>query len=110
MALKTTVEKLKKLLLEISHDLEKSGRGNRAASQRVRTNTIQFAKVAKVYRKESIAEGRKGKKKTTTTRKKVAKKVTRKKTVAKKKAPARKKTAARKKTPARKKTAARRKR
>lgn len=65
MALKTTVEHMKKLLQEISHDLEKSGRGNKAASQRVRTRTIRFAKIAKDFRKESIVEGRKagGKKK-----------------------------------------------
>ncbi|MBS0628593.1 MAG: histone [Verrucomicrobia bacterium] len=60
MALKTTVEHLKKLLHEIAHDLEKSARGNKAASQRVRTRTIKFAKIAKEYRKESIAEGKKG--------------------------------------------------
>lgn len=111
MALKTTVEKLKGLLNEISHDLEKSARGNKAAAQRVRTNTIKFAKVAKEYRKESIAEGRKGGGKTTSKRKKT----TKKKAATKKKAPAKKKTAARKKpaakkTATRKKTTARRKR
>lgn len=101
MALKSTVEKMKRMLLEISHDLEKAGRGNKAAAQRVRTTTIQFAKIAKDYRKESISEGRKGGKKKKATKKKAA---TRKK-VAKKKAPARKKPAAKKK-----KTAARKKR
>ncbi len=51
---------MKKLLHEIAHDLEKSFKGNKAAAQRVRTRTIKFAKIAKEYRKESIAEGRKG--------------------------------------------------
>ena len=89
MALKPTVEHLKKFLLEISHDLEKAGRGNKAAAQRVRTNTIKFGKAAKQYRKESIGEGRKGGKK----------KATKRKTTAKKKAAPKKKAA--KKTTAR---------
>lgn len=106
MALKKTVEQMKKLLLEISHDLEKSDRGNRAASQRVRTNTIKFGKVSKEYRKESVAEGSKGTKKKATKRKTTAKKTAKRKVVAKKKAPAKKKTVARKKTTARRKTTA----
>lgn len=106
MALKTTVEHLKKVLLDISHDLEKAGRGNKAASQRVRTNTIKFAKIAKEYRKESIAEGKKGgkkakaaTKKAPATRKATKKKVSRK--AAPKRKPARK--AVRRKTTARRK-------
>jgi hypothetical protein len=87
MALKTTVEHLKKLLLEISHDLEKAGRGNKAAAQRVRTHTIKFAKVAKQYRKESISEGRKGGKKKTTKTKTVTRKKTAKKKSTVRKAP-----------------------
>ncbi|NGX27240.1 MAG: Histone H1-like protein HC1 [Chlamydiae bacterium] len=96
MALKTIVEHMKKLLLVISHDLEKAGRGNKAAAQRVRTNTIKFAKTAKQYRKESISGGRKGAKKKKTTKRKVAKKkkTTRKKTTRK---VTRKKTTARRK-------------
>lgn len=88
MVLKTTIEHMKKLLLEISHDLEKAQRGNRAAAQRVRTNTIKFAKTAKQYRKESIAEGRKGKKTTKRTsgkKKKAAKKTGRKKKTSRRK-------------------------
>ena len=76
MALKTTVEAMKHLLHEISHDLEKSGRGNKAASQRVRTRTIKFAKVAKTFRKESIAEGNKGAKKKPAAKKKTPAKKT----------------------------------
>lgn len=84
MALKTTVEHMKKLLHEISHDLEKSGRGNKAASQRVRTRTIKFAKVAKDFRKESIAEGRKGGAKKKPAAAKKAKAAPKKKAAAKK--------------------------
>ena len=40
MALKSTIEHLRKLLHEISYDLEKGGSGNKAASQRVRTNLL----------------------------------------------------------------------
>lgn len=105
MALKKTVEDLKMYLHEISYDLEKAGRGNKAAAQRVRTNTIKFAKLAKQYRKESISEGSKKAKKSTR-KKTVAKKKTVKKAAAKK--TTRKKTVARKKTTTRKKAAARR--
>ena len=45
---------MKGLLAEITHDLEKADRGNKAASQRVRTGTIKLEKVAKLYRKESV--------------------------------------------------------
>ncbi len=50
---------MKKLLVDIQHDLEKAGKGNRAAAQRIRINSIRFAKTAKIYRKESIAEAKK---------------------------------------------------
>lgn len=59
MALKETVNTLKNLLTHIHGDLEKSLRGNRTASQRVRTQSIKFAKIAKIYRKESVAEAKK---------------------------------------------------
>lgn len=42
------------LLNEVTTDLEKSSKGNKAASQRVRTGTVKLEKVAKLYRKESI--------------------------------------------------------
>ncbi len=60
MALMNTVKDMKDLLCCISGDLEKAGNGNKAASQRVRTCTIKFEKMAKRYRKESIAGERKG--------------------------------------------------
>jgi hypothetical protein len=62
MALKSTVAEMKRLMHEIMHDLEKTEKGNRAAAQRARTCSIALAKVAKHFRKESIAEHRKGKK------------------------------------------------
>ena len=60
MALKDTTNKIKNLLSEITSDLEKAERGNKAAAQRVRTGTICLEKTAKLYRKESIAVEKKG--------------------------------------------------
>jgi hypothetical protein len=60
MALKETVNTMRKLLGEICKDLDKSGNGNKAASQRVRVNTIRLEKAAKQYRKESVASEKKG--------------------------------------------------
>jgi hypothetical protein len=59
MALKDTVKQMKGLLEMITFDLDKAAAGNKAASQRVRTGTIRLEKLAKAYRKESIA-GEKG--------------------------------------------------
>lgn len=55
MALKETIQTLKKQIEDLQHDLEKASTGVKAASQRVRIGTIRLAKVAKTYRKESIA-------------------------------------------------------
>lgn len=63
MALNRTVHTLKKLLTELQHNLMRAERGNKAASQRVRTGTIKLAKISKLYRKESVAAfKKKGKK------------------------------------------------
>ena len=59
MGLKETIKSMHSTLEQISKDLKKSERGNKAASQRVRTGSIKLAKVAKKYRKESVAEERK---------------------------------------------------
>jgi hypothetical protein len=92
MALKDTVKKMHALLEELSKDLSKAAeKGNKAASQRVRTNTIKFAKLSKQYRKESITSER-GSKKT----KRAAKKKSVKKKVSTKRAPTRKKKVAKK--------------
>ncbi|MBI5346505.1 MAG: hypothetical protein HZB76_05125 [Chlamydiae bacterium] len=56
MALKDTINIMQTILEKLSKDLQKSLKGNKAASQRVRTGTINLAKIAKVYRKESIKQ------------------------------------------------------
>ena len=67
MALKETYKHMRDLLGHITHDLEKSEGGNKAASQRVRTGTVKLEKLAKLYRKESIKgeKATKGQRKTT---------------------------------------------
>ena len=62
MALKETVVQVRELLSEMSCDLEKAIRGNKMAAQRVRTASVAFTKVAKVFRKESIAAEKGGRK------------------------------------------------
>ncbi|MBS0603404.1 MAG: histone [Verrucomicrobia bacterium] len=82
MALKDTINQVRQLLIELSHDLEKAAEGNRAAAQRVRTGSIKFAKVSKLFRKESVdAEKgtKKGKKTGKAPKKAVAKAVRKKK-------------------------------
>lgn len=54
MAFKDTIKHLRDLLAQVTHDLEKADKGNKAASQRVRTGTVKMEKIAKLYRKESI--------------------------------------------------------
>ena len=102
MALKDTIKKMHASLEGMVKDLGKGERGNKTAAQRVRTESVKFAKLAKQYRKESVKSEKSPKAKKKTTRKKTtSKKVARKKPVAKKKAPVRK---------TKKKTAAKRKR
>ena len=60
MALKETINHMNKMLEELTCDLSKAMKGNKAASQRVRTCSIQFGKWSKLYRKESIAAERGG--------------------------------------------------
>lgn len=52
--LESIVKYMQNLLSGITVDLDKSTKGNKAASQRVRTGTVKLEKVAKLYRKESI--------------------------------------------------------
>ncbi|MBS0621105.1 MAG: hypothetical protein JSS61_06575 [Verrucomicrobia bacterium] len=59
MGLKDTISLMRQQLKELSEDLEKSCRGYKAAAVRVRTGTVRFAKLAKIYRKESVAEEKK---------------------------------------------------
>ncbi len=102
MALKNTITQLKGLLANVTHDLEKSDRGNKAASQRVRTGTIKLEKVAKIFRKESVQHDKstKGRKKAAPKAKAKAKAAPKAK--AKAKAAPKKKAAAKKKAPAKK--------
>ncbi len=81
MGLKETMNNMRKLLAEINVDLEKAANGNKAASQRVRVHTIDLEKIAKLYRKESVASERKstGKAKSGSVKKVSAKKVAKKK-------------------------------
>lgn len=60
MALKDSMDRMNQLLCEIMKDLEKVAGGNRAAAQRARTHSIRFEKVAKLFRKESIAAEKTG--------------------------------------------------
>ncbi len=76
MSLKDTVESMKNLLAEIGADLPKAEGGNKAASQRVRVNTIELEKVAKAYRKESIAAEKKAEKAKSAPKKVAPKKAT----------------------------------
>lgn len=61
MALKDTIKTMHTLLDGIKRDLGKAAeKGNKAASQRVRTGTIKLEKVAKVFRKESVSAEKSG--------------------------------------------------
>ncbi len=88
MALQDIMKEMDRLIQAVTKDLEKAGRYNKAASQRVRTNTIRLEKVAKKYRKESIKEEKSEgfKKKKATSRKPTKKRVVVKKKMIKKKA------------------------
>ena len=55
MALNETMNQLNHLLINLTKDLTKAYRGNKAAAQRVRTGTIQLEKIAKKFRSESVA-------------------------------------------------------
>jgi hypothetical protein len=58
MALNETIETMKKIIAEILRELEDAERGNKAAALRVRKATLNFGKIAKVYRKESVEAGK----------------------------------------------------
>lgn len=60
MGLRDTTNKMKDLLEEICIDISKAENGNKAAAQRVRVHSIDLEKIAKLYRKESVAAEKKG--------------------------------------------------
>ncbi len=66
MGLKEIIKTMNSMIDKLMEDLKKSERGIKAASQRVRTGTIKLAKIAKIYRKESVVEEKKMKKKSVT--------------------------------------------
>ncbi len=106
MSLTATMKRMHAMLTGLAKDLMKAEKGNKAASQRVRTGSIKFSKLAKCYRKDSVKSAKKaGKKKPvkkTAKGKAPARKTVKKKTASKKStrknAPARKTTARRKTT------------
>lgn len=55
MALKETMQELDHLLSNVVKDLTKVHRGNKAAAQRVRVGTLRLERVAKLFRRESVA-------------------------------------------------------
>jgi hypothetical protein len=59
MDLKNRIDQMQKFLNLLSKDLSKASKGNKTASQRVRTGTISFSKMAKSFRKESVKEEKK---------------------------------------------------
>ena len=63
MGVKDTTNVMREHLINLCHDLEKAAEGNRAAAQRVRTESIKFAKTAKIYRQETIDAEKVGTKK-----------------------------------------------
>jgi Histone H1-like protein Hc1 len=63
MDLKDSIHQMNELLNGMLRDLVKTAKGNRAAAQRVRTASVDFAKIAKVFRKESILINGKSRKK-----------------------------------------------
>jgi hypothetical protein len=81
MSLNETIGQLNHLLVALSKDLTKVQRGNRAAAQRVRVGTIKLERVAKEFRRESVAAEKSGKlrKKPLRTKKGAAKKTKKKK-------------------------------
>lgn len=54
MALSDTVQQMHHLLAKMTKDLSKAQRGNKTAAQRVRTESIRFQKISKLFRKESL--------------------------------------------------------
>lgn len=59
MSLTATTEELEEILDDILRDLPKFQKGNKTASQRIRTATIRLSKVSKEWRKLSLASERK---------------------------------------------------
>lgn len=61
MALNETLTQMNSLLMTMVMDLSKVNKGNKSAAQRVRVGTVDLEKIAKRFRKESVAAERNGK-------------------------------------------------
>lgn len=61
MALNDTLSQMNSLLTTMALDLTKVIKGNKSAAQRVRVGTIDLEKIAKRFRKESVAAEKNGK-------------------------------------------------
>jgi len=61
MALKETMHEMEHLLSGVSRDLTKVHCGNKSAAQRVRVKTIRLERLAKMFRRESVAAEKGGK-------------------------------------------------
>jgi len=75
MSLRETMNQMNHLLAAVTKDLMKVSNGNKLAAQRVRTGTVKLEKIAKVFRKESVAAEKSGQlKRKAKSRKKAVKK------------------------------------
>ncbi|HSX13705.1 MAG TPA: hypothetical protein VLE96_04705 [Chlamydiales bacterium] len=61
MALNDTLSQMNSILTTMVMDLTKVIKGNKSAAQRVRVGTIDLEKIAKRFRKESVAAEKNGK-------------------------------------------------
>jgi hypothetical protein len=59
MAFLQTTEELAELLMTVLEDVPKVMKGNKTAAQRIRTKTVLIAKIAKIWRKESLDQEKK---------------------------------------------------
>lgn len=79
MSLRETMNSMNHLLAAVTKDLGKVCNGNKSAAQRVRTGTIKLEKIAKLFRKESVAAEKSGQlKRKSKSRKKIVKKLRKK--------------------------------
>jgi hypothetical protein len=58
--IKDTIKSMHGLIDSLKNNLVKAEKGNKAASQRVRTGSIRLEKIAKIFRKESVVAEKKG--------------------------------------------------
>ena len=54
--MKETIAKINEVIVALQADLAKAAEGNKAAAARARKATLEFEKLGKPFRKQSIAE------------------------------------------------------